>query len=288
MHRTTIVTMTRERTWTLTAFAVALFVLLSAIFGDGLLTPPLWRSDDWIASPLITYLLTLAIILAGWYQARGLPAEGVPLRVENSLTPGQVNDPARWRLLMGNVYFALIWLPLRLFVGREWFSNGAAKITDQAWMGNGEALRAFWSKAVVIPESGRPPITYDWYRNFLQYMLDNGWYTWFAKLIALGEFLVAVGLIVGALAGLVAFFGIFMNFSYLLAGSASTNPVLITAGIFLVMAWAVAGYWGLDRWLLPVLGTRWAVAEAQVDAIAERAVREETRPPLREPRPGTP
>jgi len=288
MHRTTIVTMTRERTWTLTAIAVVLFVLLSWIFGEGLFTPPLWRGDNWIASPLITYLLILAIILAGWYQARGLPATGVPLRVENSLTPGQVNDPAVWRLLMGNVYFALIWLPLRLFVGREWFSSGAEKITDPAWVGGGEALRAFWAKAVVVPESGRPPITFEWYRNFLQYMLDNGWYTWFAKIIAWGEFLVAVGLVLGALAGLAAFFGIFMNFSYLLAGSASTNPVLFTIGIFLVMAWSVAGYWGLDRWLLPLLGTRWAVAQAQVDAAAEKAGREASPPTLREPRPGTP
>src|SRR3954463_9666498 len=102
MHRTTGSMMTRERTWALTMIAVALFVLLSAIFGDGLFTSPLWRGDDWIASQLITYLLILAIVLAGWYQARGLPADGVPLRVENSFTPGQVNDPARWRLLMGN------------------------------------------------------------------------------------------------------------------------------------------------------------------------------------------
>src|SRR5262249_47861023 len=151
-----------------------------------------------IASPLITYLIILAIILAGWYQARSLPAAGIPLQVERSLTPGQVNDPAGWRLLMGNVYFALIWLPLRLFVGREWFSNGAAKITDPAWMGGGEALRTFWAKAVVVPQSGRPPITFVWYRNFLRYMLDHGWYTWFAKVIACGEFLVAVGLLLGA------------------------------------------------------------------------------------------
>jgi thiosulfate dehydrogenase (quinone) large subunit len=288
MDRTTIVSMTRERTWALTAIAVALFVLLSLIFGDGLFTPPLWRSDDWITSPLITYLIILAIILAGWYQARGLPAAGVPLRLENSLTPGQVNDPDGWRLLMGNVYFALIWLPVRLFVGREWFSNGADKITDPAWMNGGEALRTFWAKAVVIPDTGRPPITFEWYRNFLQYMLDNGWYTWFAKIIAWGEFLVAVGLILGALTGLVAFFGIFMNFSYLLAGSASTNPILFTAGMFLVLAWAVAGYWGLDRWLLPLLGTRWAIAQAQVDAVAGRVTQEDIRQPLREPRPRMP
>lgn len=41
------------------------------------------------------------------------------------------------------------------------------------------------------------------------------------------------------------------------AGSTSTNPVLFTLGILLIMAWQVAGYWGLDRFLLPLLGAPW-------------------------------
>ena len=28
--------------------------------------------------------------------------------------------------------------------------------------------------------------------------------------------------------------------------------------MLLVIAWKVAGWWGLDRWLLPRLGTPWA------------------------------
>ena len=43
-----------------------------------------------------------------------------------------------------------------------------------------------------------------------------------------------------------------MNMSFLLAGSASTNPVLFTLGIGLILAWRVAGYYGLDRYLLPM------------------------------------
>lgn len=105
-------------------------------------------------------------------------------------------------------------------------------------------------------------------------MLDNGWYSWFAQLVAWGEVLVGLGLIVGALVGLTAFFGTFMNFSYMLAGSASTNPVLFGLAVLLVLAWKVGGHWGLDRWLLPLLGTPWARAEAQVDAVAARAQRE--------------
>ena len=42
-----------------------------------------------------------------------------------------------------------------------------------------------------------------------------------------------------------------MNMSFLLAGSASTNPVLFTLAIGLILAWRVAGYYGLDRYLLP-------------------------------------
>ena len=37
----------------------------------------------------------------------------------------------------------------------------------------------------------------------------------------------------------------------------STNPILGFLGILLVLAWRIAGYWGLDRWLLPLLGTPW-------------------------------
>ena len=48
-----------------------------------------------------------------------------------------------------------------------------------------------------------------------------------------------------------------MNMSFLLAGSASSNPVMFTLAIGLILAWQVAGYYGVDRYLLPMLGTPW-------------------------------
>lgn len=263
MDRTATPVMTRQRTWVLTAISVVLFVLLSAIFADGLFRGPLWNAEDWVSSPLITYALIAVIVLAGWSQARGLPANGLSLRAQNDAvtTPGQVGDPIAWRLLLGNVFLALLWMPVRFFVGRDWISAGWHKVTDPEWTQGGAALQSYWQRAVAIPEQGRPPITYDWFRQFLQYMLDHGWYTWFAKLVAYGEVLVGLGLVVGALVGIAAFFGTVMNFSFMLAGTASTNPVLFGLGVLLVLAWKVAGYWGLDRWLLPVLGTPWPRAE---------------------------
>ena len=68
---------------------------------------------------------------------------------------------------------------------------------------------------------------------------------------------IGLGLLFGVLTGLAAFFGAFMNMSFLLAGSASTNPVMFTLAIGLILAWKVAGYYGVDRYLLPALGVPW-------------------------------
>ena len=258
MSRRTSFVVTREQTWAITAASVVLFILLNWLFADGLFTPPLWNSADWPSSPIITYIMIALIILAGWRQASTLPAQGITMRVGGGeVTPGQVEDPLMWRLLLGNVFVALLWLPVRFFVGREWLTAGLHKVTDPGWMDGGASLQGFWERAVAVPEGGRAPITYDWFRQFLQYMLDNQWYTWFAKLVAWGEVLIGLGLIVGALVGIAAFFGTTLNFSFMLAGTTSTNPVLFGLAVFLVLAWKVAGYWGLDRYLLPILGTPW-------------------------------
>ena len=100
-------------------------------------------------------------------------------------------------------------------------------------------------------------------------MLDNGWYTWLGKLIPLGEFLIGLGFLFGGLIGFAAFFALLLNFSFLLAGTTSSNPVLILLTLFVIHGWRVAGWWGLDRWLLPRLGTPWAPGERATEV--ERA-----------------
>ena len=88
-------------------------------------------------------------------------------------------------------------------------------------------------------------------------MLDNGWYTWFADVIMYGEFLIGIALILGAFVGIAAFFGGFLNWNFFMAGTACTNGLLFALAIVLMLAWKVAGWYGLDRWLLPLLGTPW-------------------------------
>ena len=124
-------------------------------------------------------------------------------------------------------------------------------------MQTGEALRAYWERAVQAPSPpARPPISYPAYRSFIQFMLDNDWSPWFAKLVVFGEMLIGLGLLFGALAAIAAAFGLLMNFGFLYAGTASTNPTLIILEAIVIYGWLVAGWWGLDRFLLPLLGLR--------------------------------
>jgi uncharacterized membrane protein YphA (DoxX/SURF4 family) len=110
---------------------------------------------------------------------------------------------------------------------------------------------------VAIPETGKPAISYDWYRDFLQLLLDAETQTWFGPLVAVGELLVGIALLLGIFTGIAAFSGALMNWNFMLAGSASTNPVMGIISIGLVVAWKTAGWWGLDRFVLHYVGAPW-------------------------------
>ena len=170
-----------------------------------------------------------------------------------------IQDPPIARLLFQSATAAWVWLIVRLYVGYEFLEAGWHKFTDPAWTnGSGEAILGYWQRAVAIPEApARPLITFDWYRSFLQLLIDTNSGGWFSYVIVFGELAVGAGLIVGAFVGLAAAGGLIMNMAFLLAGTTSTNPVLAILGVLLILAWKNAGYIGLDYFLLPMLGTPW-------------------------------
>jgi thiosulfate dehydrogenase [quinone] large subunit len=161
------------------------------------------------------------------------------------------------RALFTDVRWAWIWLILRLYAGYEWLSAGWEKIHDPVWTGSqaGSALTGFVNGALT-KASGAHPAVQAWYAWFLQHAVLPYTNVW-GYIVAIGEFLVGVALVLGIFTGIAAFFGSFMNMNYLLAGTVSTNPILLIIAIFLVLAWKTAGWWGLDRWVLPALGTPW-------------------------------
>jgi thiosulfate dehydrogenase (quinone) large subunit len=91
----------------------------------------------------------------------------------------------------------------------------------------------------------------------LQWLIDTDAASWMTYVIMGAEIAIALGLLLGCLTGWAAFFGLLMNMSFLLAGTTSTNPLLVILQILCMFGYSVAGYWGLDRWLLPAIGTPW-------------------------------
>ena len=167
-----------------------------------------------------------------------------------------IEDPPLAKFLFTDARMSVVWLVVRVWLGWQWLNAGWHKIFEEGWI-TGSSLQGYWERAVIVPETGRAAISFGWYRSFLQYLLDIEAYTWFGKVIAYGEVLVGIGLIVGAFVGVAAFFGALMNFNFMLAGSASTNPVLFIVAVLLILAWKVAGFIGADYFLLNLIGTPW-------------------------------
>ncbi len=183
----------------------------------------------------------------------------------------QIPEPPVARFLFADRRVAWFWTIVRFYVGWQWLVAGVEKMTGHnielghwgdaptaAWVftaNSGAAIKGF-AQFALKGTTGPHPSVQGWYADFLKTWVIPHAGFW-AYLVTFGEVAVGLGLIAGCLTGIAAFFGVTMNFNYLLAGTVSTNPILGFLGILLILAWRVAGYYGVDRYLLPLLGTPW-------------------------------
>lgn len=169
----------------------------------------------------------------------------------------QIPEPAVAKFFFADTKLSFLWLLLRVWVGWEWAVAGWEKVINPVWVGPkaGVAVAGFLHGAILKTTGPHPDVS-GWYADFItNFALPNS--AIFSYVIAFGELLVGIALILGIFTGIAAFFGAFMNMNYLFAGTVSVNPLLFLLQLFLILAWRVAGFWGLDRYLLPLLGTPW-------------------------------
>lgn len=196
----------------------------------------------------------------------------------------QIPEPPIARTLFADPRLAAVWLVVRLYLCYQWLSAGLEKLTGRsftfgstfgqssgsAWVftsHDGAAMKGFATGALA-QATGAHASVQGWYATFLQHVvLPNA--AAFAYIITFGEILVGLGLLVGALTGIAAFFGLAMNLNYLLAGTVSVNPILGVLAVLVILAWRIAGYYGVDRYLLPLLGTPWTGSLAKQAAAVE-------------------
>lgn len=161
------------------------------------------------------------------------------------------------QILRENKISAALLTVLRIYLGYAWMTAGFHKITD------GFDAAGFLKGAIANPVTGPDGVVYSWYVSFLEGVaLPN--VGLFNFLVPWGEFLVGLGLILGCLTSAAMFFGVLMNFAFLLAGTVSHNPTDILMGVIILAAGFNAGRYGLDYWVVPFLRKTFIKKDANV------------------------
>ncbi len=177
------------------------------------------------------------------------------MREQTSIS--HIEDPPLAVALFSDTRWAWIWLIVRVYVGWTWLEAGLGKLTSPNWVGaHAGSFLTIWLTKAVTKSVGPHADVEGWYAWVLQNVVLAHAAFW-SVAVTLGECTIGIALILGLFTGIAAFFGTILNESYLLAGTVSINPILLPLGTFLVLAWKTAGWWGIDRWLLPRLGTPW-------------------------------
>jgi thiosulfate dehydrogenase [quinone] large subunit len=146
------------------------------------------------------------------------------------------------------------WLFIRLVLGVEWLRAGSEKVGDAGWTSDpvGAAVEGFLREAIEKSTSGEHPEVQHWYHNLAKdVFLPNA--DILAYLVAYGELLVGIALIIGLFTRVAVLFGVVMNLAFLLAGTSSTNPQMLLLGLGLAAFGSTASAYGVDRWVLPRL-----------------------------------
>jgi len=170
-----------------------------------------------------------------------------------------IEEPRAARYVFASKAASWIWLIVRLWLGYEWINAGASKLWGAESAGfwkTGLGVKGFVLGAIAESKGPNAQVSYGWWVAILRHgVLPH--YLLVARVDALGEFIIGIALVLGAFTAIAAFFGLALNFTYVFSGAISTNPVFIILGILLVLAWRNAGWLGLDRYLLPRIGTPW-------------------------------
>jgi thiosulfate dehydrogenase [quinone] large subunit len=185
-----------------------------------------------------------------------------------------IEEPRFARALFASKGAAWFWLVARVWLGWQWLVAGWDKVTgtqatgffnwhlhmgftEASWLRDGGAgLKGFAAGAIANSEGEHAAVSYGWYVSFLKWIEGSG-HGFMAPVIAVGELAIGVALIAGLFVGIAALFGAMLNVSFGLAGVAGVNPLFFLVEVFLILAWRNAGYYGLDRYVLPALGTPW-------------------------------
>lgn len=147
--------------------------------------------------------------------------------------------------MAGQEVKAAIGAILRIWLGFQWLLSGVEKVGNPVWTGDqaGVAVRGFLQGALQKTGGPHPDVQW-WYAWFVEHVaLPNA--KVFSYLVAYGEVLVGIGLILGAFTTAALLTSALMNLNFLLAGTVSINPIWLTVAVVLLFL-GNSGRYGVD------------------------------------------
>lgn len=152
------------------------------------------------------------------------------------------------QFLRENKAVSFVLAVIRVYLGYTWLMAGISK-----WQGFNATG---YLQGAIEMSKGEQPIVQSWWATFLQeFAIPN--VEIFNFLVMWGEILVGIALIVGCLTKTAVFFGLVMNFSYMLSGSIGVNPEMVILSMFVLVSSMNAGKFGIDGFVIPkVLGSK--------------------------------
>jgi thiosulfate dehydrogenase [quinone] large subunit len=155
--------------------------------------------------------------------------------------------------LRHNTVASVILTIIRIWLGFQWLLDGIEKVTTKGgFKANGLIMGAIKGGVQnVAPAKGQ---MYPLWTSFLKLATNNGTsFGLFNFLVAWGELLVGLGLIVGLLTIPALLAALVMYYSYMLSGVVSINPIYLLLEFILLIGGLNSANIGLDRWATPWL-----------------------------------
>lgn len=149
------------------------------------------------------------------------------------------------QFIRNNKMIAGVLALIRVYLGYTWLTAGLGKVT-------GDFDASGFIQGAIAGAGGDNPTVQGWWAAFLEtFALPNA--ELFNFMVAWGEVLVGIALILGIFTNFAALMGITMNFAFLFSGTVSTNAQMVLLTFFLLVAGFNAGKYGLDRWVIPFI-----------------------------------
>lgn len=152
--------------------------------------------------------------------------------------PSKVSTPRALYRLQRSKYAALVWTAMRVWLGIMWLQAGISKL----W---GAESTAFLHGAGVKGFASHGVPAYSWWGSFLHsFVVPNA--GWIGVLVAVAEFAIGAGLVVGFLTPIASIASLALLFTYVMSGTASVTAFYALFAVVLLVMWRTSSWIGVD------------------------------------------